>query len=135
MNGIAIYSGIELLESRIAPAGLVTVTLTGGVLDLTSDDGAHEFSIRALDSTTVELSAVDGTLFRMAGGADTDTLLLTTPIKSLSVTLDDGQDALHLAGLNLPGSITIDMGEGDNTVSLDSITTKGSLGIKGGAGS
>jgi large repetitive protein len=134
MKGIDTHSRIEALEGRIAPAGLITVTFAKGALALTSDNGSHEFSITALDATTVRLSGTNGTLFHLDGTPDSDTLTLTTTIKSLSVTLGSDEDTFDVTGLNVSGDIRIDLGAGSNEVNFDSITTRRGLEIQSGAG-
>lgn len=132
MTGIVTHSQIESLESRIAPAGLITVTFNNGALELTSDNGSHDFSLRMLDATTIQLLGTGGTLFHMDGSMDSDTLLLTAPIKSLAVTLGSDADSFQLSGVNVAGDITIDLGNGLNALTLDTISTKRGLEIKGG---
>jgi hypothetical protein len=132
MKDIGHISHIEALEGRIAPAGVITVTFDNGALVLTSDDGSHELAITALDATTVRLLGTNGTVFSMDGGAETDTLVLTTPIKSLSVELGSGADQMSVSGLSVAGDIGIDLGDGLNALTLDSITTKRGLAITGG---
>lgn len=133
MTGSVTHSQIEFLEGRIAPAGLITVTFNNGALELTSDNGAHSFGITALDATTVQLLGTDGTVFHMEGAMDSDSVILTTPIKSLSVTLGSDADQLSVAGLNVGGDIAIDLGGGNNALRFDTITAKRGLEIKGGA--
>lgn len=125
---------IEALETRIAPAAIVTVTFTAGALTLAGDGGDHDFSITALDASTIELKAAAGTLFHMGTAADTDTLRLATPLKSLDVTLGDGVDHLSLVGLTVAGDAKIAGGLGANTIATDSVTIKGGLKVTGGTG-
>ncbi len=125
---------IESLESRIAPSvASVTVAFSKGALTLTSDAGIHDFTLTALDATTTELHAT-GMFFHMDGVADSDTILLTGPLKTLTATLGDAADHLSLIGLNIGGDVTINGGAGVNSIDLNSLTIKGSLKITGGAG-
>lgn len=127
-------SRIEALESRIAPAAaIVTVAFTAGVLSLTSDAGAHDVSITALDASTVELTASAGTLFQQGTDPETDTLRLTGAIKSLTTTLGSGADSLILVGLNVGGDLTIDLGDGANSLYAFGLDVKGSLKVTGGS--
>lgn len=125
-------SRIESLESRIAPASLVTVTFTKGVLTLTGDVGAHDFSLTALDATTTQLHAATGTLFHMDGVADSDTLLLTGALKSITATLGDAADHVGLTGLNVGGDVTITGGNGANAIDINTVSISGGLKITGG---
>lgn len=127
-------SRIEALESRIAPA-TVTVSLTAGALNLSSDGGAHDVTITGLDATTFQLTGAAGTSFHVeGGGADSATLVLVSPLKTLTATLGDGNDQLSLVGLNIAGEVTIAGGEGTNAINIDTVSVKGSLTISGGAG-
>jgi hypothetical protein len=136
MKGIDPYSQIESLEGRIAPAGLITVTFENGALVVTGGNDSHDFAIRVLDAETIRISSQDGSTFALDGAPATDslTLLLTKPLKSLSVTLGSAADQLSVAGLNVTGDIAIDLGDGLNALTLDSITAKGGVEINGGAG-
>ncbi|MHA3772964.1 beta strand repeat-containing protein [Verrucomicrobiota bacterium sgz303538] len=125
---------IEVLENRIAPAAIITVSLDKGALTLNADDGDHEFSVTALDSSTFELKAVGDTLFQMGSDAPIDTLLLTSPLKSLTATLGDGADKMSLIGLSIGGNVTIDGGAGDNSLNLSTVAVKGGLQVSGGSG-
>jgi len=127
---------IEVLEPRIAPAAIVTVSFTGGALNLTGDTGDHQFKITALDEGAFQLQAVNNSvLFHVDGVAtDTDTLLLTGPIKSLTATGGTGVDAIDLIGLTIAGNVKIDGGVGANTTTFDTVAIKGGLQVLGGAG-
>lgn len=134
MRNLKVSPRIETLESRIAPASLVTVTFEKGVLTLTGGSEADGFTITALDATVTELKATPGTLFHLEGVADSDTLRLTTPVKSLTATLGGDNDSLTLVGLNIAGDVTVIGGAGNNAVNVDTVAIKGALKITGEAG-
>src|SRR4051812_15436472 len=106
---------IETLESRIAPASLVNVTFLKGALNLTGGADADLVTITQLDATTIELKGAGGTLFHLDGSTDpdSDTLILTTSLQSLTATLGAEDDSLTLIGVNIAGDVTIDAGAGD----------------------
>jgi len=134
MRNASRYSGIELLESRIAPAALVTVAFTKGALSLTGDTGDHDFSITALDATTFQLHAATGTLFHMTGATDTDTLTFSAPLKSITANLSDGSDHVSLVGLTVAGDVSIAGGNGTNEVDVNTVVIKGGFKVTGGSG-
>lgn len=125
---------IEPLESRIAPAAVVTVDLTNGKLTLTGDNGDATVTLTAPDSTHSVLSAGTDTTFTMG----TSTGLTSLPLgvfKSLSATFGTGVDTFTVAGSDFGGDVSIDLGTGvSNSLTLDSITAKGGLTVKAGAG-
>lgn len=129
-------SQIEVLEPRVAPAAIVTVSFTAGALNLTGDNGDHQFKITALDEGAFRLESVNSSvLFHVDGVAtDTDSLLFTGPIKSLTATGGSGLDSLDLIGLSIAGNVKIDGGAGTNTTTFDTIAIKGGLQVLGGAG-
>ena len=127
-------SSIEALESRIAPAGLITVSLSKGALVLTGDSADHDFTITGFGADTIQLQAAPGTLFHQDGQADTDTLLLTGPLKSVSIKLSDGADHVALAGVSVAGDLAIDGGGGSNSIEFQALAVAGSLKVAGGAG-
>ena len=129
-----ILSSIEVLESRIAPAGIVTVDLTAGTLGLTAASStSHFFSVEGIVPGSIVLSAQSGTLFHMGTGADTD--LLVFPIKSvanLHVNLA-GDNIVTLSQLNLAGDLNIDLGADQgvlsNQLQIQGATVKGSFNL------
>src|SRR6187455_1393118 len=111
------FSRVEALETRIAPA-TITVDFSGGNLVLTGDNGDTAFSLEALDDTTFRLSGGPGTDFKLGSDPVTSDLQLTGAIKSLSVTLGTGADNFDILGLNVGGDISIDAGNGNNSLEL-----------------
>jgi len=127
-------ASIEALESRIAPAPLVTVSFLKGALVLTSDNGDQDFAITGFDADTTQLTASGSTLFHVDGQTDTNTLLLTGPLKSVSIKLGDGSDHVVLAGISVAGDLTVEGGIGGNSTELQAIAVGGSLKVTGGVG-
>ena len=136
----------DLLESREVPAGIVDVTLANGVLTLIGDDlsntiivapgagaGPHvkltpdpDTDVGAGPGVEVVLQgAVNSLRCKMNGGNDNITL---------TATIDAGSDGI--ADLILTGAVAFDMGDGDNTLTVDSLgtTALGDLSVVGGQG-
>lgn len=129
-----IRSRVEALESRIAPAGVVTVDFTNGVLTLTGDASGNSFSVTMLDATTIELAGSGGTDFQVEGGLPTASLRVTAPLKSLAVTLGSGLNQVDFVGLKVGGDVELGLGSGTNDVEFLGLSSKGALTITGGGG-
>ena len=127
-------TSIEALETRIAPAAIVTVELTGGALKLTGDNGDATVTVTALDATHYLLTAGTDTTFTKGTDTGLTTLILDGPFKSLAAEFGSGSDTLNLIGADFKGDLGIKLGDGTtNTVSLSSVTA-GSLSVDGGTG-
>ncbi len=113
----------EQVESRVCPAVLVDLGSNGDLA--VSGDTAGVVAITALDSDSyqvteggVVVATVDGVSrgIRVDFGASSDV-----------VTID-------LAGQTVNGNVQIDLGDGDNSLTLTDGTIRGHLVIQGGAG-
>src|SRR5260221_73358 len=107
---------IELLETRIAPAGVITVTVSGGVLTLSGDVNANSVTVNALDAGTVDLVPAAGThlLFHGADSAGTVNVPVAQPV--LVAKLGGGADALTLNGTF--AGLSIDLGAAANALTF-----------------
>lgn len=128
-------SRIEALESRIAPA-VVNVTLVNGALSFTNNDPAGvAILLIAIDANNYAFAGANGTVFHKDGVAvDSDALLLTGPIKSITATLGGGEDVLSISGVKVAGDVTINGGDGKNNIGFRDVTINGSLNVTGGTG-
>lgn len=133
---------IEPLESRIVPAGNILATFAGGVLTLTAESAgaAEHIRIEMVDpagdfplSGQVVVSRTDGdtTVNNIAG--------FITPagqtVRSIKLDLKGGDDDLEISGVQIPGSLTAILGEGNNSVFIDGDTSiGGALSLKSGVG-
>ncbi len=130
---------IESLEPRLAPAGIITVTQSNGTLIFTGDgmDNAMEITSPTLNVLSIkdpnagEVGA-EPTLFRIAGQADSSTLVLPT-FQSIKVNLGGGDDELRASALFVNGAVTILGGEGNDELSLSG-TYNGAILMDGGNG-
>jgi hypothetical protein len=111
-------SSIESLEPRLAPAGIVNVTTTGGVLTIT---GTNDNNFVAIVSTQANIwevkdSSEGGTTqFSLNGKPAVSTLSLPT-FQSIKVNLLGGDDTLVLTSVQVNGALTVLSGEGNDTV-------------------
>ncbi len=131
---------LEPLEPRLAPAGIITVTQSNGTLIFTGDgsDNAMEISSPTLNILSIkdphasEEGAVP-TLFRIAGQADSPTLVLPT-FQSIKVNLGGGDDVFKAVALFVNGAVSVLGGEGADDISLSG-TYNGAILLDGGNGS
>lgn len=104
-------SVLEPLEPRLAPAGVVTVSLsTSGVLTLAGDAFDNQVTVSANEDGSWSLRDLsqDGsdTTFRYKG-QETAELTFTSPLRSIQANLKAGSDELTLQGLTLAGSVVL----------------------------
>jgi hypothetical protein len=121
---------VETLESRCTPAGHVAAVLSGSTLVITGD--AKDNDIQVEGSTGVVLvSGWSGTLIN---GAAWQTF---SGVSSLRIQMNQGNDEVYLGGivgLTLSGSLSVDLGAGDDQLTFINTSVGGSTSIKAGAG-
>jgi hypothetical protein len=125
---------IEPLETRIAPAGLVTITFAGGKLVIEGDSESNDLSIRPANVGTFAISGLDGTMLAVNGQAPVSETELEGTLRSLTARLGAGDDEMVIAGISIEGDVLIDGGEGDDTIALEGVSTRGALDLRGGSG-
>jgi len=139
---------IETLEGREVPAGMVTASIAGGVLNLVGDDASNTVTIKleaAQTTVTPDLTTAIG------AGLPGVALVIPNVATSLKATMGGGDDTIISDGVtnfSLPGGASIDLGDGfvdsifintTQKVDLGSLTVKGTDGytaifVAGGAG-
>lgn len=125
---------IEPLEARYAPSN-ITVFVAGHTLMITGDADANAFTIDGTvgDATKFKVTANSGTLNQLGNP-------FTTPsgITDIRVNLLGGSDSVTfsdaVAQISLKGSVTINGGNGDNTVTATNLTVGKNLSITNGLG-
>lgn len=131
---------IELLETRIAPAGIVSVFLKAGVLTLgvpANDEGAQSITISNPSAGVFVITPDSGTQLQLgsaiplAAGA---ALTVDGVFSDIKAALGDGADALFLDTVNAPRNVTFDGGEGDDSLRVKSSAIGGTLTVLGGGG-
>lgn len=128
-------SVLESLESRLAPAGIVTLSLTSaGALTITGDALANDLQItESGNDWTVASQSGGDTLFRMNGGPLLPSITFAAPL-SLKAILGAGNDDLLISKSIVPGTVTIDGGEGNDVVDFTSTNIGGVTTIRLGNG-
>jgi large repetitive protein len=125
---------LQTLEGREVPAGNVAASFSAaGVLTLIGDNAGNDVTLR-----------VTGTTLTITGNAGTTingrtSVSAFAAVRAVQATLNEGDDALRInptANFFVPGSVGINLGSGNNTLSLATAgrLTLGSLGVSAGAG-
>jgi hypothetical protein len=129
---------VESLERRDTPAGAVTASVVGGVLTLTGDDLDNSIEVQQTGPGAFTVSGINTTI---QGGPT------FTGVASISANLADGNDIVSLfssvdldtdgsADFILPGAVSINGGDGSNTLGLTApgAIKVGSFSYTGGDG-
>src|SRR5205823_2688358 len=125
-------SSLELLESRIAPAGVVKVTVTAGVLNLEGDAAANDVTVAESSPGVLAIAGNHGTQVSFAGVTDASASV-TLPVTALTGDLGGGDDVLTVKNLNLTNVMLADTA-GNNTVTLLDLRVSGDIIITTGPG-
>ena len=134
----SIHTSPELLESRIAPAGLVTATFLNGHLTIDGADGAdHQVTIVKTGKTTFRVDGIATDINELAqtsenfigalkqltieGGSGADTFELTKlrPLKTFTFHGNAGVDSLTTTNFKTRLNGVIDIALGSETGSID----------------
>jgi hypothetical protein len=115
----------------------VTATFAAGLLTLAGDAADNVLLVTQAPDGRLSLSCNgSGTLVRLNGGPAAPAVTLPAPVAGpVTVALGDGADELPLDGVELPGSLSVNGGNGaadgpaDNTVRLRDVRVGGSLGV------
>jgi hypothetical protein len=131
-------SSLEPLENRIAPAGLIDVSVSSaGILTLKTVpglDGDESLSIEPDAGGGLLLSPVAGVTLRI-GGTDFTTPQVVFGVQGLTANLGAGVDGIGLLGVFLSKSVTVNLGGGTgNVLGLNNTTVAGSVTVTGGSG-
>ena len=150
--------GVETLEVRTLPAGNVAVSVVDGVLTIRGDDQANYVAIRQLPQTftgawpgaSYEIRTdvtVSQNLFKDApsptainGDRSQTTIQVSEVNRGVNINLRGGDDGLFVGSgvaakptVNLPGTVAIDAGAGDDDLRLY-VTNRTDTTISGGYG-
>ncbi len=126
---------LQTLERRENPAGNVVTSMAGGVLTLTGTDEAETFTIK--NGATAGTYVLTGTGLTTIDGAANVTTLAATSVKMVLNGGDDTVAADTGFPLTITGALTINGGDGANTVNFTttaSPVTLTSLAYTGGEG-
>jgi hypothetical protein len=119
---------VEVLEPRTTPVGNVTASLAGGTLTLTGDQFANEISITTLGLNIV-VTGLNGTT---VNGAATGSFLAAL-VSAITANLGAGDDSISITSVTLSGNLTINSGSGADLVSIDGVSAASML-IDAGTG-
>jgi hypothetical protein len=123
---------IEPLDTRIAPASVVTLTLTNGDLQISADNGGAQIEVEQLPSGEWVFRGTDTTF--VIGSEPATALAFLKEVKGdVSISLGAGSDQVVFDGVKLPGDLTISGAGGSNTTQLLGSTVRGDLNINGGS--
>ena len=127
-----IVSSLEILEDRIAPAGVVAVAYNAGTgeLTLTGDIAANEVHVFQTGPATHRIEGVAATT--LTGGVTVQDIGALT---KLTILAGDGADRITLDNLTALTQLDFDAGPGDGSLSGENITVAGNVNFTGGAGS
>jgi hypothetical protein len=134
---------VQSLEGREVPAGVVTASLSPtGLLTLTGDDAANSIAVAVTPTAVIltpDLSTTIDDLGTAGPGAPGASVTIGGVVTSLRATLNGGNDTLGIpttADLTLPGSVTVDLGDGNNQLALGTSgkIDLGSLTVRAGDG-
>ena len=130
-------SPIEILEQRIAPAGVVTISFTGTSLHVDGDAADNSITITEAgpNKLTISPDATTQVKFGTITGAAGAPVQVPGHIDGhLFADLKAGLDKLSLVNLAVGGDLVFTDSLGDNTLSLSTVKVGGGLAAITGAG-
>jgi hypothetical protein len=120
-------SPVDRLETRILPTAIVA--FTGATLTITGDTSDNQILVERV-GTQLHVAGQAGTLINVAGTDFPDFFFNLTGAFSLNAKMNDGSDALTIAGGLQMKSVNIAMGDGvSNFVTIADATLSGKLTI------
>jgi hypothetical protein len=124
---------IELLETRIAPAGLVNVAFRNGDLFLTGDAGDHTFTVSGTTGGGVIVTPADGLLLKLGTAAPTaDAVTIEGMVRDLTVNLRNGDDKVTFSDLHTVRNVSVSLGSsGSNALTIQNSDFLGSVKVAG----
>jgi len=139
---------VEALESRLVPAGNLTVTVTGGLVEIVGDEADNgievsdatggQIAFRPLNGTTINgqaaplVVAVNGGIgtLNINTGAGNDTVVISSRSESEAIW----PHPQAVTPLAISQGINVDAGSGDDVVLVRSVNVSGATTIIGGQG-
>lgn len=123
---------MELLEPRIAPAGIVTISVVDGNLSIRGDAADNHFEWLQLSETSFQIIPLSGTLLKLGKASPgSDPLVIEGVTRNVTVNLGSGIDQLEAGALDLPGNLSILFGKGAAAASPSSATFGGDVAVAG----
>jgi hypothetical protein len=110
---------IESLEQKQMLAGDVTVSVLNGVLTLQGDDLDNQVAVSAGETAgSFVIHGLDGTQLILGDAAGATELVVEGVRRGMIANLGDGNDVLRINEASFRGNVAINMGEGDDRVSI-----------------
>lgn len=125
---------IETLEARIAPAGIINITVRGGDVFLTADAADHHFNVSGSPGGGLVITPEDGLLLKLGSAAPTaDPINIDTFVRDLRISLRAGADTVTLTDLHTVRNVSVSLGggAGSNKLVLQNSDVQGSLKVLG----
>ena len=118
-------SRFEALENRLALAGDVNAFAIGTVLHIRGDSEDNGVAVHSTSEGVIEVTGLvrDG----LATTINESASQTFTKIKDIVITLNDGDDALVITKLPVSGSISVQLGEGNDVLALGEFDNSGDL--------
>jgi len=112
---------VEVLEPRTTPVGNVTASLAWGTLTLTGDQFANEISITT-SAGNILVTGLNGTTVNGLAAP-----YLATSVSAITANLGAGNDSISITSVTLSGNLTINSGSGADLVSIDDLSAASML--------
>jgi hypothetical protein len=123
----------ENLESRQLLAGDVLVNVVRGDLVIQGDAADNDIAITAgTERGTFVVTGLNGTTVHQEGQSPANEVTVSGMRRDVRINLGDGNDAVSLADANVRGNVTIRGGAGDDEIAIDETSIDGRLAIDAG---
>jgi hypothetical protein len=110
---------LESLEQKQMLAGDVTVSVVNGVLTLQGDDLDNQVAVSAGDAAgTFVIHGLDGTQLILGDAEGTAELVVEGVRRGMIANMGAGNDVLRINEASFRGNVAINMGEGDDRISI-----------------
>lgn len=126
-------STMEMLEARIAPAGLISATYAAGTLTLSGDVFSNDITINVVGVDHIVIVGAGGTFIALNGGMAGPSMPVDGPIKNINADLGVGNDHILVNSLAIPGTLNFTGGDGNDTLELFGCAIGGALTFQGGS--
>ncbi len=123
---------IELLESRIAPASVVTLTLTGHDLGISGDSNGPYIDVEQAPNGEWVFTSPTDTLFKVGAAAPAATVFLKGVTGVVTANLTGGANNLTFHDIHFGKDLTVNGGDFAVIIFTDA-KVAGSVNVNGGA--
>lgn len=110
---------LESLEQKQMLAGDVTVSIVNGVLTLQGDDLDNQVAVSSGETAgSFVIRGLDGTMLHLGDAEGASELLVEGVRRGLIANMGAGNDTLRINEASFRGNVAINMGEGDDRVTI-----------------